>query len=122
MSQPITLWVHALCDPAGYGGWAYVIDDGGIYSGAAGGARGATAQAMLGEALAQALSKMGAARPAAVRSNLPPETPAGDLRFVRQAHPFLKAWADEGQKQGKTRGTFSAAIPKPNFKGFKPAP
>lgn len=122
MSQPITLWVHALCDRAGYGGWAYVIDDGGLYSGAAGGARAVTAEAMLAEALAQALSKMGPSRPAAVRSNLPPHTPAPGLRFIQQDHPFLKAWAEEGQKQGKTRGTFSAAIPKPNFKGFKPAP
>jgi hypothetical protein len=122
MSRPITLWIHALCDRAGYGGWAYVLDEGGRHSGAAGGARGVTAEAMLGAALGQALPKAGTTRPLTVRSNLVPEAPAAGLSFIRADHPFLKAWADEGQKQGKTRGTFSAAIPKPNFKGFKPAP
>lgn len=127
MSQPVVLWVHALSSAEpGYGGWAYVVDDGGAYSGAAGGARAVGAQAMLASALAAALARLEPGRAVDVRANVLPAAPETDLarpvRFERRDHPFLKAWAEEGQKQAKTRGTFHAAIPKPNFKGFRPAP
>jgi hypothetical protein len=40
------------------------------------------------------------------------------VAFVRTANPFVAAWADKGQLEGKTRGRFVSAIPKPNLKAF----
>jgi ribonuclease HI len=134
MSHPIEIWAHALAVPEpGYGGWAYVMRDGKALSGAAGGGRRATAQDMLLTAVLEALGKFAADRPASVRANLLPDEAGADpalwrrlqarpgVGFALAADPFLKAWADEGQKQAKTRGAFSAAIPKPNLKAFRPA-
>jgi hypothetical protein len=50
-----------------------------------------------------------AARPVLVLAPLSDTTPAAG---------FLKAWADFGLDTAKTRGTFKAAIPKPNLLKF----
>ena len=56
-----------------------------------------------------AARKLLAARPVLVLSPLSDTTPAAG---------FLKAWADFGLDTAKTRGTFRAAIPKPNLLKF----
>jgi ribonuclease HI len=56
-----------------------------------------------------AARKAVAARPVLSLSPLPGTTPAAG---------FLKAWADFGLDTAKTRGTFKAAIPKPNLLKF----
>ncbi|HWU15492.1 MAG TPA: ribonuclease H, partial [Caulobacter sp.] len=50
-----------------------------------------------------------AARPVLILSLLADTTPAAG---------FLKAWADFGLDTAKTRGTFKAAIPRPNLLKF----
>ncbi len=40
------------------------------------------------------------------------------LRAAAPAASFLQAWADFGLDTAKTRGTFKAAIPKPNLLKF----
>lgn len=50
-----------------------------------------------------------AARPALTLAPLPPSAPAAG---------FLAAWADFGLDTAKTRGSFKAAIPKPNLLKF----
>jgi ribonuclease HI len=138
MAEPLTLWIHAQASPdPGYGGWAFVIANGVAITGAAGGARAVSAQTMLMTALIEALPRIDPAQPATIRCNIAPEqaaappelwTPFAALYAARPTtlniaeERFTKAWADEGQKLSKTRGAFQAAIPKPNFKGFSPAP
>jgi hypothetical protein len=56
-----------------------------------------------------AARKLLAARPVLVLSPLSDSTPAAG---------FLKAWADFGLDTAKTRGTFKAAIPRPNLLKF----
>lgn len=56
-----------------------------------------------------AARKLLAARPVLALSPLPDTTPAAG---------FLKAWADFGLDTAKTRGTFKAAIPRPNLLKF----
>jgi hypothetical protein len=56
-----------------------------------------------------AARKLLAARPVLVLSPLSDATPAAG---------FLKAWADFGLDTAKTRGTFKAAIPRPNLLKF----
>ena len=56
-----------------------------------------------------AARKLLAARPVLVLSPLRDATPAA---------AFLKAWADFGLDTAKTRGTFKAAIPRPNLLKF----
>ena len=56
-----------------------------------------------------AARKLLAARPLLVLSPLADTTPAAG---------FLKAWADFGLDTAKTRGTFKAAIPRPNLLKF----
>jgi ribonuclease HI len=56
-----------------------------------------------------AARKLLAARPVLTLSPLSDSTPAAG---------FLKAWADFGLDTGKTRGTFKAAIPRPNLLKF----
>ena len=56
-----------------------------------------------------AARKLLAARPVLTLSPLRESTPAAG---------FLKAWADFGLDTGKTRGTFKAAIPRPNLMKF----
>jgi hypothetical protein len=56
-----------------------------------------------------AARKLLAARPVLTLSPLPDAAPAAG---------FLKAWADFGLDTAKTRGTFKAAIPKPNLLKF----
>jgi len=56
-----------------------------------------------------AARKLLAARPVLTLSPLPDAAPAAG---------FLKAWADFGLDTAKTRGTFRAAIPKPNLLKF----
>lgn len=56
-----------------------------------------------------AARKLLAARPVLALSPLAGTTPAAG---------FLKAWADFGLDTAKTRGTFKAAIPKPNLLKF----
>ena len=56
-----------------------------------------------------AARKLLAARPVLVLSPLADATPAAG---------FLKAWADFGLDTAKTRGTFKAAIPRPNLLKF----
>jgi hypothetical protein len=53
--------------------------------------------------------KLLAARPVLTLSHLPDTAPAAG---------FLKAWADFGLDTAKTRGTFKAAIPRPNLLKF----
>ena len=62
----------------------------------------------LNEAWAEA-RKLLAARPVLVLSPLSDTTPAAG---------FLRAWADFGLDTAKTRGTFKAAIPRPNLLKF----
>jgi hypothetical protein len=133
MSEAVEIWVHALAVPEpGYGGWAYVMRDGDALAGAAGGGRMTTAQDMLLMAVLEALRKVAADRPVLVRANLLPDEASAEVGLWRRLqarpgvsfrcadHPFVKAWADEGQKQAKTRGAFSAAIPRTNLKAFRP--
>lgn len=56
-----------------------------------------------------AARKLLAARPVLTLSPLGESSPAAG---------FLKAWADFGLDTGKTRGTFKAAIPRPNLMKF----
>ena len=56
-----------------------------------------------------AARKLLAARPVLLLSPLADATPAAG---------FLKAWADFGLDTAKTRGTFKAAIPRPNLLKF----
>jgi hypothetical protein len=56
-----------------------------------------------------AARKLLAARPLLTLAPLAETTPAAG---------FLKAWADFGLDTAKTRGTFRAAIPKPNLLKF----
>ena len=56
-----------------------------------------------------AARKLLAARPVLVLSPLSDTTPAAG---------FLRAWADFGLDTAKTRGTFKAAIPRPNLLKF----
>ncbi|CAN7234483.1 ribonuclease H [Caulobacter sp. LjRoot300] len=56
-----------------------------------------------------AARKLLAARPLLTLSPLPVTAPAAG---------FLKAWADFGLDTAKTRGTFKAAIPRPNLLKF----
>ena len=56
-----------------------------------------------------AARKLVAARPVLVLSPLSAAAPAAG---------FLKAWADFGLDTAKTRGTFKAAIPRPNLMKF----
>jgi ribonuclease HI len=56
-----------------------------------------------------AARKLLAARPVLALSPLPASAPASG---------FLKAWADFGLDTAKTRGTFKAAIPRPNLLKF----
>ena len=56
-----------------------------------------------------AARKLLAARPVLALAPLPDAAPAAG---------FLKAWADFGLDTAKTRGTFKAAIPRPNLMKF----
>jgi hypothetical protein len=134
--------------PVGYGGWSYVVRDGERWTGAAGGATRTDVEAMVLSGLAAALDRAvdaprdarlvihlvdpGVLEPAeshpALRQRLAmalvrwPAAPAVlDLRAQPNAAAqikFLAAWADFARDKAKTRGAFSAAIPKPNIAKF----
>lgn len=142
------VWIHAACAAGGYGGWSYVIRAGDQWRGAAGGATRTDGEAMALTGLLAALEAPAEARGgASLTLHLPdprlleaaPEHPELRARLAKAlagwpARPevvdaartpqaaawraFLGSWADFARDRAKTRGAFSAPIPKLNIAKF----
>ena len=141
----IDVWSHGACAGGGYGGWSYVIRDGDEWRGAAGGATRTDSEAMALTGLLNALDSLADAPKAArfalhlvdplllAGSELHPELTLrldkigearpGKLKFIAARKtanadawtPFLASWAEFARDKAKTRGAFSAPIPKLNI-------
>ena len=142
------VWIHGACAGGGYGGWSYVIREGEQWRGVAGGATRTDAEAMALTGLLSALESPGEApkggqlvlhladvamlngsnahpelarRLAKVLADRPGKLKVAEARKAANAKAwseFLSSWADFARDKAKTRGAFSAVIPKPNIAKF----
>ncbi len=119
------LWVEVSHHPAFLcGGWAWVLEQGGMLSGAAGGARNLNAEANERAALVAALGTAPKTPIVLLSSSTGLlALPVGDREVkrvsgsVRPRTPgaFALAWAELARDKAKAKGAFAAAIPKPNL-------
>ena len=144
----IDIWIHGACAAGGYGGWSYVVREGDQWRGAAGAATRTDAEAMVLTALSTVLEVVADAPASArlslhladpaileasdtqaiLRARLAKglaRWPAGPtvIDARKAANPkawsdFLGSWADFARDKAKTRGAFSAPIPKLNIAKF----
>jgi ribonuclease HI len=142
------VWIHGACAGGGYGGWSYVVREGEQWRGAAGGATRTDAEAMALTGLVAAIEALGEASKAGQLalhltdvamlngSDTHPELArrlakrladrSGALKVVEAKTAanaaawtaFLASWADFARDRAKTRGAFSAPIPKLNVAKF----
>lgn len=147
--QPLRIWTHGACNPhGGHGGWAYVIVQGAVVRGEAGGLRDSTPHRMAMTAVIKALEAVGAGPEAAMVVSSDPSIVAGaapepgqDTDLWRQlavaltarptklgpaaarAEPksaagFVQAWSAFAVDKVKAGGPFRAPIPRPNLQKF----
>ena len=123
MTASIDLWTASLCKPdPGYGGWAHVRRNAdGTLAGAAGGERRVNGAKMVLTGVIEALTAL-ADLPADTAVTLHFADPALAAELVTGDGAYAtaepEAWADFGLDTAKTRGTFKAAIPRPNLLKF----
>ena len=145
MAEPIRIWLETSHHAAfRCGGWAFVRQDAGALSGAAGGARGLTPERALLSGLAEALKNLPAEAGVEVRTgnrqiatvpqriagfSAGEDPPTEDLDLWAQLSTALKtvrilpaapnafaaAWAELARDKAKATGPFRAAIPRPNL-------
>ena len=145
MEEPIRIWLETSHHAAfRCGGWAFMRQDTGGLSGAAGGARNLTLERALLSGLAEALKDLSAGAVVEVQTGnrqiatLPQriagfgvgeDPPTEDLDLWAQLSTALKtvrilpappnafagAWAELARDKAKATGAFRSAIPKPNL-------